>query len=75
MNKEDLYLAAIGGLLIGLASSLHYIVKGRITGFSGIFYSLISFDTNSFFWKLCLMSSVVLASTLMFIKYEYILLI
>jgi len=35
-NPDDVYLALIGGCLIGLATSLHYILMGRVTGFSGI---------------------------------------
>lgn len=72
MSREDIEVACIGGLLIGLATSLHYIVKGRITGFSGIFYSLITYDENSFFWKLSLMSAVVFSSSLFYIKYGYL---
>lgn len=65
-NPDDVYLALIGGCLIGLATSLHYILMGRVTGFSGIYYSLITFDKGSWNWKLGLMSSVMLASSLMF---------
>ncbi|CAD8165109.1 unnamed protein product [Paramecium octaurelia] len=71
LNLKDIYLAAAGGLLIGLATSIHYLLKGRVTGFSGIFYSLITFDKNSFYWKLSLMSSVVLSSSLLFKYYGF----
>lgn len=66
LNFKDIYLAAAGGLLIGIATSIHYLLKGRITGFSGIYYSLITMDKNSFFWKISLMSSVVLSSSLLY---------
>lgn len=36
--------AIIGGLLIGIATTLHLALKGRITGISGIFYSIITCD-------------------------------
>jgi len=65
-NQYDVYLATIGGLYIGIATSAHLWIKGRITGFSGIFYSLITFETKSFFWKLALILSVVAISAIMF---------
>jgi len=68
-NADDVYLALLGGFLIGIATSIHYLVMGRVTGFSGIYYSLITYDKNSFYWKLALMSSVLLASTIMFLIY------
>ncbi len=43
-NQYDVYLAILGGLYIGIATSSHLWIKGRITGFSGIFNSLITFD-------------------------------
>ncbi|CAD8068430.1 unnamed protein product [Paramecium sonneborni] len=71
LNWNDIQLAAAGGLLIGLATSIHYLLKGRVTGFSGIFYSLITFDKNSFYWKLSLVSSVVLSSSLLYKYYGF----
>lgn len=47
-NSDDVYLALFGGLLIGIATSTNYLLKGRLTGFSGMFYSLITFDQPSF---------------------------
>lgn len=43
-NTEDVLLAIFGGALIGIATSIHYLVMGKTTGFSGLLYSLISFD-------------------------------
>lgn len=36
--------AATGGLLLGLATSLNYIIRGKVTGMSGIFYGIISLN-------------------------------
>lgn len=69
-NSDDVYLALIGGCLIGVATSIHYMLMGRVTGFSGIYYSLITFDKGSWNWKLGLMSSVMLASCIMFKIYD-----
>ena len=44
MSGSDFGFALLGGFLIALATSLHLFLKGRITGMSGIFYSLITFD-------------------------------
>lgn len=68
-NPDDVYLALIGGALIGIATSVHYLVMGRVTGFSGIYYSLITYDKNSFYWKLALMSCVMMSSCIMYIFY------
>lgn len=70
-NPSDIYLALIGGTIIGIATSTHYLLMGRVTGFSGIFYSLITFDKSSFYWKLSLMAAVMLASCIMFLIYEF----
>lgn len=43
-NGTDIGLAVIGGALIGIATSIHYVVKGRVTGFSGIMYSISTYD-------------------------------
>jgi hypothetical protein len=70
-NQYDIANAIIGGLLIGVATTLHLLVKGRITGFSGIYYSLVTLDPNSFIWKLALMSSIVAVSSGLFKAYGY----
>lgn len=70
-NSSEVILALLGGVFIGLATSIHYLVMGRVTGFSGIYYSLITYDKSSFFWKLSLMSCVMMASCIMFLIYGY----
>jgi len=44
INGYDIILASIGGLLIGIATTANLYLKGRITGFSGIYYSIITLD-------------------------------
>lgn len=51
MSSQELGLAALGGFLIALSTSLHLFFKGRITGMSGIYYGLITKDPKSFGWK------------------------
>ena len=43
----------MGGLLIGISSTLNLYLYGRITGLSGAFNSLIKYDKNAgFLWKI-----------------------
>ena len=49
---SDYFLALAGGLLISLAASINLLIKGRLTGISGILFSLVSFDRDSLNWKL-----------------------
>lgn len=43
--------AALGGILLGVATSLNYIVRGKVTGMSGIFYGIISLNKCKYFIK------------------------
>ena len=49
-------LASIGGLLASFATSFHLFLKGRVTGFSGILYSIWSREegSNTFRWSIVL---------------------
>lgn len=71
-NPGDVGLAIIGGAIIGVSTTLHLLLRGRVTGFSGIFYSLVTFDKESFLWKLCLIMAVILISGIMFLIYGYL---
>ena len=35
IETNPLYYAAVGGVLLGIATSLNYVLKGNITGMSG----------------------------------------
>jgi len=70
-NPADVWLALIGGGIIGVSTTLHLLLRGRVTGFSGIFFSLVTFDKSSFLWKLCLIMAVILISGIMFLIYGY----
>ena len=39
-TSTDMIMATIGGLIIGLSTSIHLKLKGRITGMSGILFGL-----------------------------------
>ena len=72
INMFDIYLASLGGLIIGIATTIHYLFLGKATGFSGIYFSIITFDSKSIVWKTSLLAGVVLTSSTMFIYYGYV---
>lgn len=46
IHSNPLYYAASGGLILGLSISLHYIMKGNVTGMSGILYGVASMNKS-----------------------------
>lgn len=66
INLSDLFLSFIGGVIIGLACTISYILKGRILGISGIYYGMITFKWEEFYWKLSILSSIVFATGIMY---------
>jgi uncharacterized membrane protein YedE/YeeE len=43
--------ALIGGVLIGLAVTFMLLLKGRVTGISGILYGVLKFTKNDWYWR------------------------
>jgi hypothetical protein len=43
-DVNPFYYAAIGGIILGIATSLNYCLRGKVTGMSGMLY-------NIFFWN------------------------
>lgn len=41
---DAIIFASIGGILLGIATSLNYVVRGKVTGMSGIAYGIISLN-------------------------------
>ena len=41
----------LGGLIIGLAVAILYLMRGNYTGISGIYFNVISANKNGFVWK------------------------
>ncbi|WP_413944340.1 YeeE/YedE family protein [Bdellovibrio sp. HCB-162] len=48
---ESIVMALIGGMMIGLASSLMLIFNGRVTGISGIANGFLSFVSGERLWR------------------------
>jgi uncharacterized membrane-anchored protein YitT (DUF2179 family) len=40
ISTNPLYYAAAGGVLLGIATSLNYCLRGKVTGMSGIVFNL-----------------------------------
>lgn len=68
-DAADLVSATIGGILIGLATTLNMAMYGRITGNSGIFNSLIKFNVKEGLkWKFAFLSGVTAGGYLLYIS-------
>lgn len=61
-------MGILGGFLIAASTSLNLLLKGRITGMSGIFYSLVTFDKSSFYWKTSLVSGMLCAASILYLS-------
>ncbi len=51
INSEEILMALLGGVLIGLSVTLMLLFKGRVTGISGIAYGFINLSKNDWIWR------------------------
>jgi hypothetical protein len=42
ISTNPLYYAAAGGVILGIATSLNYCLRGKVTGMSGIVFGIVS---------------------------------
>jgi uncharacterized membrane-anchored protein YitT (DUF2179 family) len=49
IESNPLYYASIGGFLLGVAISMHYVLKGNVTGMSGIVFGVASLNKSTMF--------------------------
>lgn len=49
INTNPLYFAATGGVILGLATSLNYCLRGKVTGMSGIIFNLTSCNISTIY--------------------------
>jgi len=61
---DEIWRPIVGGILLSLASSTNLYLKGRITGFSGIFFGMITL--KDYIWKLSFISGVLWISNLFY---------
>ena len=47
-ETDPIIFAAVGGIILGLATSTNYIIRGKVTGMSGIVYGIVSLDKCTF---------------------------
>ena len=47
IETNPLYYATVGGIILGIAISVHYILKGNVTGMSGILYGIVSLNKGN----------------------------
>ena len=78
IHSNPLYYAASGGLILGLSISLHYILKGNVTGMSGILYGIASLnksicvaDLEELPNKLAILCGMLFAGALFFNIFKY----
>jgi uncharacterized membrane protein YedE/YeeE len=61
----------LGGLIIGLAVAILYLLRGNYTGISGIYYNVIAVNKNGFVWRLTFIIGLVIAPVLLsFFSYK-----
>lgn len=49
VSTNPLYFAAAGGIILGLATSLNYCLRGKVTGMSGMVFGVISCNKGTLF--------------------------
>lgn len=61
-NNHNYVAAIAGGIVMSIAISTHLLLKGRLTGWSSIFNALVTFDTNTLYWKTSIIAGLLTAS-------------
>lgn len=46
-NPDQIIFAAVGGILLGIATSINYVIRGKVTGMSGIVYGIVSLNKST----------------------------
>ena len=55
----------LGGLIIGLAVAILYLMRGNYTGISGIYYNVISVNKSGFLWRFLFITGLILGPVLL----------
>ena len=61
---HNLWRPIVGGVILAVASSLNLILKGRVTGFSGIIYG--AFTLNDYLWRITFILGIFITSNLFY---------
>lgn len=46
-DVDAVLFAAFGGILLGIATSINYIIRGKVTGMSGIVFGVVSLNRSN----------------------------
>ena len=61
----------LGGLIIGLAVAILYLMRGNYAGISGIYFNAISANKNGFFWRLLFIIGLIIGPVILsFFSYK-----
>ena len=61
----------LGGLIIGLAVAILYLMRGNYTGISGIYFNVISANKNGFVWRLLFILGLIIGPVILsFFSYK-----
>ena len=61
----------LGGLIIGLAVAILYLMRGNYTGISGIYFNIISANKNGFLWRLLFIVGLIIGPVILsFFSYK-----
>ena len=55
----------LGGLIIGLAVAILYLMRGNYTGISGIYSNVISANKNGFVWRLLFILGLIIGPVIL----------
>jgi hypothetical protein len=42
IDENPFYYAAAGGVILGISTSVNYMLRGKVTGMSGLIYGIVS---------------------------------
>ena len=55
----------LGGLIIGLAVAILYLMRGNYTGISGIYFNVISVNKSGFLWRFLFITGLIIGPVLL----------
>src|SRR6056300_1953937 len=55
----------LGGLIIGLAVAILYLMRGNYTGISGIYYNVISVNKSGFLWRFLFIAGLIIGPVIL----------
>jgi uncharacterized membrane protein YedE/YeeE len=61
---KDFIVPFCGGLILSISTSFHLLVKGRVTGMSGIFHGILFWEKDSLSWRVTLICSMMITAAL-----------